>query len=378
MNHRERILAALNHEEPDRIPVDLGGTLATSINIQAYQKLHKMHGIAGEPKVFSRRSMIADVDDEILQRYSIDTRSLPLLGNSRPTESYPNGGYKDEWGVVREQPEPLGHYMDTVNPLDGNCTLQDIEDYAWPDPHDPGYTLGLAEAGAQLRAKSDAALIMSLPVGPLHLAQWMRGYENWMMDLAGNLEIYTAMMDKITDLWLKISKGMLDAAQANCDVVLYGDDVAFQTGPMVSRQTYEKHIKPYQRRVMGLLKQYPTKILYHSCGSVVNLIEDFIELGFDALNPVQVSAKDMDPERLKRDYGDRISFWGGVDTQRVLCRGSVADVRKEVRERLRVFAPGGGYILCAVHNIQGEVPAENIDAMYDEALLSGTYPIRSK
>ncbi len=379
MNHRERVLAALNHEEPDRVPMDLGGTLATSINVGAYEKLKAFHGLEGPAKVLSLRSMIADIDDEILDRYGIDTRSLPLLGNSRPTERTPAGGYKDEWGVVREQPDPQGHFMDTFNPLSGERTLDDLENYPWPDPDDPGYTEGLSEAAERLRAETDCALVMSLPVGPLHLAQWMRSYEDWMLDLAGDLELYSALMDKITDLWLQISKRMLDAAGQNLDIILYGDDVAYQNGPMMRRQTYEKHIIPYQRRILDLLKQYrPAKVLYHSCGSVVTMVEDFIELGVDALNPVQVNAAGMDPAVLKRDFGDRIAFWGGIDTQQVMCRGSVADVRREVRDRIRVLAPGGGYVLCAVHNIQREVPPENVHAMYDEALASGTYPLRDR
>lgn len=299
-----------------------------------------------------------------------------MLGNSRPTERLPDGGYRDEWGVIREQPNPQGHFMDTFNPLDGDRTLEDIERYPWPDPEDPGYTQGLAETARQLRRQTDCALILSLPVGPIHLAQWMRGYENWMLDLAANLEFHQALMDRITGLWLRISTRMLDAVGDNADIVFYGEDLAYQHGPMVRRETYAQHIKPYQQRVFDLLKRYPSKILYHSCGAVVSLIEDLIELGADALNPVQVSAKGMDPVQLKRDFGDRIAFWGGIDTQHVLCRGSADDVRREVRDRLRVLAPGGGYVLCAVHNIQREVPPENVHAMYEEALVSGTYPIR--
>lgn len=378
MNHRQRVLAALNHEEPDRVPIDLGGALSTSIHIGAYERLRTLVGLDGPAKILSLRSMIADVDPEVLKHYDIDTLALPMLGNSRPTERLPNGGYKDEWGVVREQAEAQGHYMDTLNPLSGACTLADIEQYAWPDPEDPGYTDGLAETARRLHEETDAALILTLPVGPLHLTQWMRGYENFMLDLAGDVELYQATMDRITDIWLRISTRMLDAAGEYADVVFYGDDVAYQTGPMVRRETYEKLIKPYQERIFGLLRRYPCKILYHSCGSVVSLIDDFIELGVDALNPVQVSAKDMDPVRLKREFGDRIAFWGGIDTQSVLCRGTTSDVRREVQECIRAFAPGGGYVLCAVHNIQREVPPENIDAMYDEALASGVYPIAGK
>jgi len=375
MNHRERVLAALHHEEPDRVPLDLGGSLATSINIGAYRRLKEHLGLRTPSRILSLRSLIADVEEEILHRYEVDTRSLPLLGNSRPTEQLPDGSYKDEWGVVRKQADADSHFMDVGNPLDGDCTLEDVERYPWPDPEDPGYTDGLAETAERLRRETDCAVVLSLPVGPLHLSQWMRGYENWMMDLASNQEVYEALMDKVTDIWLRIATRMLDTVWANVDVTFYGDDVAFQQGPMVSRRTYERQIKPYQLRAFGLLKRYPGKVLYHSCGSVVSLIGDFIAMGVDALTTVQASEAGMDPVRLKRDFGGRIAFWGGIDTQHILCRGTVEDVRREVRERIRVLGPGGGYVLCAVHNIQREVPPENIEAMYREALACGTYPL---
>lgn len=184
----------------------------------------------------------------------------------------------------------------------------------------------------------------------------------------------------MTDIWLRIARRMLDAVGANDDLVFYGDDVAFQQGPMVSHDTYEKQIKPYQQRIFDLLRGHGAKIMYHSCGSVVTLIEDFIELGVDALNPIQVIAAEMDTARLKKDFGRRIAFGGGVDTHEVLPRGTPEQVREEVREevrrRLRDLAPGGGYVLAAVHNIQCEVPLENISAIYDEALASGRYSVR--
>jgi uroporphyrinogen decarboxylase len=375
MNHRERVLAALNHEEPDRVPVDLGGSLATSINIGAYRNLKSFLQLDSPSQILSLRSLIADVEDPILERYGIDTRSLPLLGNSRPTARLPDGGYEDEWGVIRTQASPESHFMDTGNPLAGERTLEDLERFPWPDPEDPGYTNGLAEAATDLRRRTDCALILTLPVGPLHLSQWLRGFATWMMDVAANREFLQAMLDRVVDIWIRIAGRMLDAVGDDVDIVFFGDDVAFQQGPLVRRHDYETLIKPHHDRIFGLMKTYPVKILYHSCGSVISMMEDFIELGVDALNPLQVSAADMDPARLKRDYGDRIAFWGGIDTQQVLSRGSAADVRREVRERITALAPGGGYVLCAVHNIQADVPPENINAMYEEAVAFGKYPL---
>ena len=373
MNHRERVLAVLNHEQPDRVPVDLGGTLGTSINIGAYEKLKTFLNLQTPSEILSLRSMIADVEEEVARRYDVDMRSLPMLGNSRPTETLPDGGFRDEWGVARKQAHSRAHFMDVDNPLDGDRTLEDLQSYPWPDPDDPGFTDGLAEAARRLHEETDYAVILSLPVGPIHLCQWLRGFESWMMDLASDLEFYQALMDKVIDLWLRIATRMLDAASPHLDVVLYGEDVAFQSGPMVRREVYEKHIKPNQERVFSLIRSYDCKILYHCCGSVGSLVDDFIELGIDALNPVQVSAVDMDTARLKRDFGDRIAFWGGIDTQSVLPRGTPEQVRQEVRRRISDLAPGGGYVVCAVHNIQAEVPPENINAMYEEALAFGDY-----
>lgn len=369
------MLAALNHEEPDRVPVDLGGTLATSINIGAYENLKRYLGWDTPSEILSLRSMIARVEEDLLRRYDVDTRSLPLLGNSRPTEQWPDGSFKDEWGVVRRQPEPRGHFMDVVNPLDGQRTLDDLESYAWPDPEDPGYTAGLSAAAEKMHRETDYAIILTLPVGPLHLSQWLRGYENWMMDLAGDLDFFEALMDRVTGIWLRISRRMLSAVGPNADIIFYGDDLAYQHGPMMRHDAYEKHVKPFQQRIFDLLKSHGGKVLYHSCGSVVTLIDDLIELGVDALNPVQVSAAGMDTAQLKRQFGKRITFWGGVDTQHVLPRATPDEVRAEVRRRIRDLAPGGGYVLCPVHNIQAEVPPQNIEALYEEARHCGGYPI---
>jgi len=370
MNHRERVLAALNHEAPDRVPVDLAGSLSTSIHIKAYEKLKAHLGFDTPNEVLSLRSMIADVEEAVLERFDIDTRPLPLLGNSRPTEHLPDGGYKDEWGVIRKQPNPGGHFMDVGNLLDGDRTLEDLETYPWPDPDDPGYTTGLAEAAEKLHRDTDYAVILTLPAGPLHLTQWLRGYERWMMDIAADLDFWEALMDKATELFLAISRNMLDAVGKNIDVVFYGDDVAFQNGPMVNRDAYEKLIKPRQQKIFDLLRASGAKVLYHCCGSVVSLIDDFIELGVDALNPVQVSAAGMDTAELKRRWGDRIAFWGGIDAHRVLPMGTPDEVRAEVRRRVRDLGANGGYVVSGVHNIQAEVPPENICAMYDEAVAA--------
>jgi len=175
-------------------------------------------------------------------------------------------------------------------------------------------------------------------------------------------------MERLTDHWLAMAADELDAVGEHVDICFYGDDMAFQDGPMMSMELYRKLIKPYHRRLFGFLKSRTrAKIVYHTCGSVVHLIPDLIEMGVDALNPVQVSAKGMDTRALKREFGRDLSFWGAVDTQRVLPFGSPEEVASEVRRRIDDLGAEGGYVLCAVHNIQADVPPANICAMYDTA-----------
>lgn len=369
MTHRERVLAALNHEEPDRVPVDFGGTFATTINIGAYERLKEYLGIKTESRVASIRSQIAEVEEKVLQRFDVDTRGVTFGAPDRSLfEQYPDGSYRDEWGVVRSKPHGIGHYMDTGNPFAGEPTLADIDRHEWFDPDDPGWTRGVSERARQLREETDYAVILSLPVGVMHQTQFLRGYADWMMDTIANRVLFDALMERAMDLVLRVSGNLLAAVGDNVDIVFYGDDVAMQSGPLVSHDVYLECIKPWHRKIFGFIRaRTKAKILYHSCGSVYSLIPDLIDLGIDALNPIQVSAKDMDTARLKREFGKHLTFWGGVDTQQVLPRGTPDDVRAEVRRRIRDLAPGGGYVLNSVHNIQREVPPENVCAMFEAA-----------
>lgn len=161
---------------------------------------------------------------------------------------------------------------------------------------------------------------------------------------------------------------MLRAVGDAADVVIYADDIAFQNGPMVSPEIYQRLLRPRQARFFDLLASSGLKVLYHSCGNILPLLGDLIDMGVDAVNPVQVSAGPMgDTAALNREWGDHLTFWGGIDTHRVLPRGTPADVRAEVHLRLNDLAPGGGYVMAAVHDIQAEVPPENVCAMFDAA-----------
>jgi uroporphyrinogen decarboxylase len=209
----------------------------------------------------------------------------------------------------------------------------------------------------------------------VHTTQFVRGFEDWFTDLVADRKLAEALADAATDQSTALAAEILKVGGDLADIVACSDDMGFQGGPLISPELYRSLFKPRHKRYFDTVKKHTRAFIhFHSCGSIVKLLDDLIEIGVDAIHPVQVAAKDMDSASLKKRFGDRLSFWGGIDTQHVLPHGTTADVRAEVRRRIRDFAPGGGYILGAVHNLQAGVPIENIIAMYDGAREYGQYP----
>jgi uroporphyrinogen decarboxylase len=367
MTSRQRVLAALNHEPPDRMPIDIGGSSASTIVGEAYERLKAQLGVAEETRYMKRKSRTAILAEPIAQRLHSDTRPLvPGSPDGWQDIALPDDSFTDEWGVTWANAEG-GHYAPIGNPL-RDATRADLDHYPWPDPLNPGRVRGLREEARRLHEETDCAVVLSLPVGFVHQSQYLRGYENYLVDLLLDPGFVEALMDRTLDYWLRLAEAVLKEADPYVDVVLIADDVAFHDRPMVDLRRYRRMIKPRHARMVELIKQVsPAKVLYHCCGAVKSLIPDFIELGIDALNPVQVSSAGMDTAELKALYGDRLCFWGAIDTGHVLPHGSPDDVRAEVARRIRDLAAGGGYVLAAVHNIQEDVPPENILAMADAA-----------
>lgn len=371
---RERVLRAVNLEEPDRVPIDLGGTHITSITTPAYEKLKAHLGIKSETAFLSRRSHIVIPDEEVLRRFNVDTRIvLPEALEEAGREISPDGTYVDEWGVERKMPEG-GHYYVSKVPFAGDCTVSDIEKHHWPDPTDPRRYADVGEKARVMHEKSDYAITMMFPGRVISFGQFLRGFDVWMMDLIADQKFAGALMDKGLEIQLEMGKRLLETVGDNVDIAYVADDLGMQCGPLISRDIYTKMIKPRQKRVFEFIRSHTrAKLFYHSCGSVYAFIPDFIEMGVEILNPVQVSAKDMDSQKLKREFGDKICFWGGVDTHRVLPFGTTEEVREEVKRRIADLAPGGGYVFNAVHNIQADVPPENVCAMFEAAAELGNY-----
>ncbi len=379
MTSRERVLCALRHQEPDRVPFDLGSTKTTGIHRDAYARLRPALGLpAREPEIFDLSQQLALVDEDALRALRVDTRGI-ASGNAagweaRIREEGEYLVYTDPWGLPRRMPRENGRYYDLAgHPLSGAESPADIRALPWPDPVDPARFAGLRRRAEEARASGCAVVLGGICAGLTEMSLWFRGFDNFFMDLAADQALAEAMLDLILETKLRYWERALAEVGDLVDIAMEGDDLGMQQCLLMNPKTYRELVKPRQAVLFGhIKKQAPVFTFYHTCGSVVEIIPDLIEVGVDILNPVQVSAAGMDTRRLKRDFGRDIVFWGGgVDTQHVLPHGTPQQVRDEVRRRIEDLAPGGGFVFNTVHNIQSDVPPENILAMWETVQQMG-------
>jgi uroporphyrinogen decarboxylase len=374
MNSRERLLTALRHQEPDRIPIDLGG-LPTGIEALAYDALKEILGFKGETKTFVRDHV--EIDEAILVRFGIDTRYIRVGPPSNfELRIERDNSYVDFWGTRWKKPAS-SFYWDMVDYPIKESTIDAIKRYQWPDPDDPGRFAGVRERAKALYDTTEYALVLDmLGLGVFEQTWALRGFENFLLDLAMNPDFAEALLQRMADYYIALYGHILDEIGDYVQVVMTSDDLGVQTGPMISLETYQSLIKPAEKRVWQFIKSRTNAyVFFHSCGSVRRFIPDLIEAGIDILNPIQVSAEGMDPKELKSEFGNDLTFWGGgCDTQKVLPFGTPDDVEREVRRRISELAPGGGFVFNQIHNIQPQVPPENIVRMLETALRYGAYP----
>jgi uroporphyrinogen decarboxylase len=373
MSHRERVIKALNREAPDRVPFDLGGTGVTTTNSKAYANLVAYLGIEENPTtlVSSKRSMTVIPSEQVLQRLDIDVRGLTSgRPDLRPDQEIDDQSFMDEWGVLWKRPAG-GHFINSGGPFQqlSDPSVAAIEAYdRWPDPYDPGRIRGLREKARKLREETDYAIVFQLPYAIVRECQRMRGFGEWLADLLAEPAFAEGLMERSLEISAGIAQATLAEVGDYVDVVMFPEDLGIQDMCYVRPELYRKMIKPYHRRLVEAIKSKTgAKVLLHSDGAIYAIIGDLIDIGIDVLNPVQVSARDMDTKRLKQEFGKHLSFWGAIDTHRVLPRGTPKEVRAEVRTRIEDLARGGGYVVASVHNIQAEVPPENIVAMFETA-----------
>ena len=372
MTHRERVLAAVDHQETDRTPIDFGGTLATSIVPSTYEDLKQHLGETHTTTIGWMRQQLVMPAETVLQRFDVDTRPLKLgdydEGKARVLS---NQLMIDHWGTTWSK-EVGGHYLNIDGPfyhIEPDPAL--IDAYDWPDPDDPGLYRDLKNQAEILHHGTDYAVILDLGIGIVTRAQFVRGFMEFLMDMTLYPDFAQVLLDKLGQIWIHIARNALKEVGHLVDVVFWGDDYGMQQGPMFRPQHFTDLVKPVNQQMVATVKQWTdARVLLHSCGSVTPMIPDLIDTGVDALNPVQVSADNMDPASLKTQFGDRLAFWGGIDTQDVLPFKTADEVGEYVRFMIQTLGEGGGYVLSTVHNIQEQVPPENIVAMFDACLAT--------
>jgi len=383
MTSRERVRAALNHQEPDRVPIDLGG-FQTGIHLKAYKSLVEHLGIADkQPTVLDPVQQLAKPCEALLERLRADVRYITAHGpdsftggielNTRGDRQWHD--LKDEFGVVWSMPADQMLFMDISHHPLADATIDDVEKFTWPKGDDPTRFTGCREAALEMRDNTPYAISTGIGGVVYEICWYMRGLERWFMDMFDNPAFCEAMLDRTLEFWMGYFTLFMGEVGDLLDVVMIGDDLAGQPGPLFSPDFYRRIVKPRQKRLVQHIKSLTdAKIWYHTCGGCVPLIDDLIDNGVDILNPVQISATGMDPAELKSRFGDRVVFWGGgCDSQHVLPFASPAQVGEHVRKNVEIFKPGGGYVFNNVHNIQAGVPAENIVAMFDAAYQGGFY-----
>lgn len=382
MNSRERILMALQHRQPDKVPFDLGSSFVTGITKKAYLNLAGHLGFTEEKiDFFDVVQQLCIPEEKLLKTLNVDTRGLvPRIGRQNPEiEVLPDGAktFTDEWGIQWAMPKG-GFYFDVVkNPLSGDITEKDVESFPWPDSSAPSLFKGLAEKARKFYEGGYAVMLESFCSGIFEMSCRVRGYEQFYMDLAVNPALACAIMDKILELKVDFYKAAAEKTGKYIQFIREGDDMGSQESLLISPKMYSDYIKPRHKELFKAQKEFfpqPFYAFFHSDGAIYELMPDFIEMGVDILNPVQITNKGITLKKLKQEFGGDLTFWGGgIDTQHVLPKARPEEIKEEVKKRIEILAPGGGFVFNTIHNIQDDVPPGNIVAMYEALMEYGKY-----
>ena len=400
MNSRERVLAAVGHREPDRVPIDFGATRQTGIMASAYHRLKERLGIPSETYVFDLYQMLAEVERCVRERMHADAVALFFR---RVAFGIPNRGKKpwrlndgtpvlvsaafepeiDERGdcYIRSaageriaQMPAGGYYFDSLETGPGAAHADPDR---WSIPPLPEDELRFLEEQARFwREETDYAIIGEMPQVELFSGLGKGGFSDWMVTLMTE-ENY------VRELYEKAVQGMTanfdlyyEAVGNRLDIVKFNDDLGMQTGEFAHPDLLRSLVLPYYKKYIDHIKKRDSrlKVFQHCCGSIFNILGGLIEIGVDIINPVQTSAANMEPRRLKETFGGKVCFWGGgIETQHTLPFGTPGEVAAQAAERVEIFKPGGGFVFATVHNIQSRTPPENILAAFDTAYERGGY-----
>jgi len=404
---RERVLLTLQHEEPDSVPLDFGGMHATGIHADAYHKLREFLGMPScKIRILNVWMQLAVIEDEIRDRFGVDTTPVELLrpafglsiAHWKPytlpdgsdgeisSEYSPKIGPDGSKTLCDSNGHPFaympagGLWFDVINfPFERASNSQDIEKFNWEELLLREDDLAFIKKQSKwLYENTNKAIVGNFGGAIFDWAQQLRGFSNVMLDLCENKSFFEYLLDKMTEIHIENLRLYLDTVGKYIHIVALGDDLGTQSGPWMAPETYREVIKPRHAKIFRFIKERCPHlfVFLHSCGSIYKLLPDLIDAGIDIINPIQVTARGMEPSLLKREFGKSLTFWGGgIDTQNILPFGTPQQVHDQVKERISVLAPGGGYVFATVHNIQSEVPPENIVAMFEAVAKYRQYSI---
>ena len=406
MNSRQRVLAAIAHREPDGIPVDLGATPSSGISAIAYDHLLRSLPLKDRRNwVYDVVQQVAQPSAEVLDYFRIDTVDLGRTFNTQDSNWYDytllNGGTAQQpvWFRPRKQADgsflayageeaiavmpataisydqivfPFldgypAHYGANLDQAMGRIHWASLAHSPWDHAAEPNFWDKLRANALHLRATSDRAIVLSAGCNLFEWGTFLRRLDNFLMDLKRSPAQVERFLDALMERHLSSLEKICQAVGDVVDIIRLGDDLGMSTGPMMSPETYRQLFKPRHTLLCQYIKSHSSMHTFlHSCGSIYKLIPDLIDAGFEILNPVQTNARDMQPDRLKREFGADVTFWGaGADTRSILNMGTPAQVKEHVRANIEILAPGGGFVFNTIHNILPDVPAHNILAMFE-------------
>lgn len=405
MNSRKRVMTALNHEQPDRVPIDFSGHRSSGIAAMAYARLRNYLDLEERPiRVYDPIQQLAIVDEDVLDIFDVDVIELGrgFALNDEDWEDWvlPDGTpcqlpqwvapERDEDGwIVRNQsgriiaimPDDAIYFEQVYFPFAEDDDLDAVEDALnqcmWTAPacaappgplvSGPDGNQKFREGAKELREKTDRAIVGLFGGNLLEIGEFLYRNDNFYMLLAGDPERAHQFLDRLVEIHLDSLEDYLEAVGDYIDVIQFGDDLGMQTGPQISPAMYREFFKPRHQKMWNRAKELAdVKVMLHCCGGIRELLPDLIDAGLDCINPVQITCAGMEPEGLKKDFGQDMVFWGGgCDTRRILPEGSPEEVKEHVKKQLEIMSPGGGFVFQQVHNILADVPPENIVAMFE-------------
>jgi len=403
MTSRERVLASLNHRETDSVPIDLSGHRSSGISAILYPKLRECLGLPKRPvRVYDQIQQLAIVDDDVLDRFGIDTielgRGFALRNEDWSAWTLPDGTpcelpawttpqrEEKRWvirsksgRVIAQMPDRALYFEQTYYPFfekdDLGVIKEAMAESMWtgiaspPGPlvDGPSGDAFLREGAKKLRAGTDRAILGLFGGNLLEMGQFLYRNDGFLLLLAEDPDRAHAFLNRIVEMHLKNLEHFLGVVGGFIDVIVFGDDLGMQSGPQISPSMYREFFKPRHELMWRRAKQLaPVKVMLHCCGGVRELLPDLIDAGLDAINPVQISCSGMDVRSLKAEFGKDMVFWGGgCDTQRILPQGTPKQVKEHVKQQVSILRQGGGFVFQQVHNILADVPPENVVAMFD-------------